>query len=558
MRTSIISFTVICVVLTANAGLFAEVINVPDDFETIQAGINAAEDGDTVLVQPGEYTERINFFGRDIVLSSLYLLSHNWESVNETSIVSSDNGSIVTFSNGESEDAELVGFTITSDPNDHFRCNEGSGIYCNNANPTIIACIITNQSATFRGGGIFIDGDCSVTIMDCQFLGNEAGFAGGGVYLGHGSAATITRCYFYENIAWDWEQNPGNAIFLGESSATLNFCTIANSPIERIEESGYSAIMLIGSNLNVLNSIIWTGWDVFITSRPDWREESICTIRYSDIENGREAFGGQQNLELIFEDNIEDDPLFIDINGGNHHLTEDSPCVDAGDPESPEDPDGTRADMGAFYYHQNFPPCEFDLLLPENEALVDCRDTVCFQWEASVDPNPEEEVSYRLVLHETELYEDTTIIETDTCYYDLVFMDIDGNGGCVRLWYEWFVYAISEEDTAESESHFWLIVAGTGSANSDDVVPLTFNLASIYPNPFNSSTSIGYSLPAPDYVTLSVHDIQGRLVTVLCDDTLPSGNYRAILRGDELPSGLYFVRLAGSQEAQTSKIMLIR
>ncbi len=44
------------------------------------------------------------------------------------------------------------------------------------------------------------------------------------------------------------------------------------------------------------------------------------------------------------------DPLFVEFNNGDYHLTENSPCIDAGDPNSPDDPDSTIADLGAFFY----------------------------------------------------------------------------------------------------------------------------------------------------------------------------------------------------------------
>ncbi|GBE30585.1 MAG TPA: T9SS type A sorting domain-containing protein [Bacteroidetes bacterium] len=51
--------------------------------------------------------------------------------------------------------------------------------------------------------------------------------------------------------------------------------------------------------------------------------------------------------------NISLDPLFVDPDNGNYHLQEGSPCIDAGDPDSPLDPDSTVADIGAFYFHHD-------------------------------------------------------------------------------------------------------------------------------------------------------------------------------------------------------------
>ena len=50
--------------------------------------------------------------------------------------------------------------------------------------------------------------------------------------------------------------------------------------------------------------------------------------------------------------NINDTPMFVNATIDDYHLQYGSPCIDAGDPSSPSDPDGTRADMGALYYDQ--------------------------------------------------------------------------------------------------------------------------------------------------------------------------------------------------------------
>jgi hypothetical protein len=81
---------------------------------------------------------------------------------------------------------------------------------------------------------------------------------------------------------------------------------------------------------------------------------SSTIVTYSDIEGGiGEPWFGTGC--------IDQDPFFLDPVSGDFHLTWDnfpvpdstrSPCIDSGDPASPQDPDSTRADMGAFHFHQ--------------------------------------------------------------------------------------------------------------------------------------------------------------------------------------------------------------
>ncbi len=89
-----------------------------------------------------------------------------------------------------------------------------------------------------------------------------------------------------------------------------------------------------------------------------------------------------QNLPGI--GNINDDPMFNDPDNHDYSLMENSPCIDAGDPASQLDPEGTIADMGALYYHQNvgvegnsnFTLSEFHLSVPfpnpfNNHAVIE-------------------------------------------------------------------------------------------------------------------------------------------------------------------------------------------
>jgi len=81
---------------------------------------------------------------------------------------------------------------------------------------------------------------------------------------------------------------------------------------------------------------------------------------------------------------------------------------------------------------------------------------------------------------------------------------------------------------------------------------------SAFPNPFNSSTTISYTLPAPGHYAIDVIDIQGRLVTKLSDGWREAGSYREVLNGGEIASGQYVMRLNSNRESQTTPITMIK
>src|SRR6187200_2435821 len=90
----------------------AAIVNVPGDFPTIQAGILAAFNGDTVLVEPGIYYENINFRGRQIVLTSRFYETGDTSYISSTIIdgsnpVHPDTASCIILNSGETSDAVI-------------------------------------------------------------------------------------------------------------------------------------------------------------------------------------------------------------------------------------------------------------------------------------------------------------------------------------------------------------------------------------------------------------------------------------------------------------------
>lgn len=85
----------------------------------------------------------------------------------------------------------------------------------------------------------------------------------------------------------------------------------------------------------------------------------------------------------------------------------------------------------------------------------------------------------------------------------------------------------------------------------------------VFPNPFNPETVIGFELPASEDVTLDVLNLKGVVIRVLWDETKPSGFHRMVwdgrdFSGKQLPSGVYLARLHRQDRIQTQKMMLLR
>jgi hypothetical protein len=132
----------------------ATIIHIPSSYSTIQEGINASSDGDTVLVQPGTYIENINFNGHNILLCSMFLPTGDSSYVLNTIVEGDTLGSVINFVNGEDSTATINGFTLRKGYAFH-----GGAIYCEDSDPIIEHNLLISNFAynSFPegGGGIY-------------------------------------------------------------------------------------------------------------------------------------------------------------------------------------------------------------------------------------------------------------------------------------------------------------------------------------------------------------------------------------------------------------------
>jgi predicted outer membrane repeat protein len=188
-------------------------IHIPADFATIQAGINAAVNSDTVLVANGTYTgdgnKNLDFTGKAIVVMS--------ENGAENCIIDCEgSGRGFNFHSGEVLTSVLKGFTITNGylVGDNMR---GAGIYCYSSSPTIEDCIITGNTAGDCGGGMDFTSSSNAVIRNCLITDNTVGNAtyrqAGGILCEVSSHITLENCEISNNSA-----NNGGALFITDGA----------------------------------------------------------------------------------------------------------------------------------------------------------------------------------------------------------------------------------------------------------------------------------------------------------------------------------------------------
>lgn len=367
------SSMVLVLALLPVPSVLAATLNVPQDYPTIQAAIDAAVAGDTVLVAPGSYQEMIDFVGKAITVKSS-------GGPDVTTIAGNQSGPMVSFLSGEGRDSLLEGFTIT---------NGSGGISCWSSSPTIrgnqivrnvasggagirhmrsSALIEDNSVSENTGNGIFSDGNaiirnnvisgnrvkpgtgggvfCANDTIDHNTISGNVAEEAGGIFA---KTAIITNNLISDNEASYYQgggieggdliannEVTGNKSGLG--AGIYGGHLVINNLVHHNRLDGYYLAAVYGSDIvrnttivdnveihhggvvggyygngTLVNCIVWHNFPAEIGGSP--------TVTYSDVGGGWPGTG-----------NINADPQFTDWVAGDYSLAPASPCLDAGDP----------------------------------------------------------------------------------------------------------------------------------------------------------------------------------------------------------------------------------
>ena len=200
--------------------LLADILLVPSEYPNIHSAISAAQDGDTVLVAPGQYNGGFSFQGKNIVVMSS-------DGANNTFIESPfSDFHCVMITGGEDSTAVLEGFSITNmnfDGTSHEGrdpVDQGGGIYITNSSPTIRNNVIINCEVSGSGGGIYLE-NSSMFMTDCTVYNNDAWKYGGGFFIGSSNEndpPSIIDCTITNNEA----QYGGGFYIWGDTAVVIN------------------------------------------------------------------------------------------------------------------------------------------------------------------------------------------------------------------------------------------------------------------------------------------------------------------------------------------------
>jgi len=127
---------------------------------------------------------------------------------------------------------------------------------------------------------------------------------------------------------------------------------------------------------------------------------------------------------------------------------------------------------------------------------------------------------------------------------------------------------ITDEELLIRKEFANYLLNGTGNLNKgtesvsnskdDNKLPKEFALFNNYPNPFNPTTTINYSIKQDGLVSLKVYDILGKEVATLVNENKPPGKHSVKFNASNLPSGIYFYRIVSGNFSATKKLILLK
>jgi parallel beta-helix repeat protein len=401
-----------------------------------------------------------------------------------------------------------------------------------------------------HGGAIGVEGMSGGLFEKNIIKNNTAFYYGGGIYIGH-STPRFENNLIYDNVC----NNYGSAVmFYNDDGGYFINNTLSGN-------TGDAAIHCCGFNDNVdpviSNNIIWGNSAAFsfngVKNQP--------LIGYNDIQGSFPAQG------VNVGNNLYVNPLFVNPSGKDFRLNTGSPCISAAtatnapasDFADRVRPTGEGIDMGAYEF---FDDGTLPVTLSSFNAIYTASNTVSILWTSASESNligyhlyrntdggldTADRISSAVVPAMNQpnghSYQFTdTEIEADTHYqYWLQSVELDGS-------YEFYgpIHIVS--------GHIGIVAPS---------VPVKTGIHSVYPNPFNPTTSISFALEKDSEVEIVIYNAKGQIVNALLKAYYTAGQYSKNWNATDLndhkcSTGMYFCVMKAEGKEFVKKIMLLK
>ena len=553
------------ILFLCSGALSATIINIPTDYATIQQGIDASQDSDTVLVQPGTFVENINYNGKNITVGSLFLITADTSFISQTIIDGNHQGSVVTFENGEDTTTVLCGFTIINGLGYDADPFTGGGINVNQSSPSLQNLIVMNNHSEYIGGGMLLGGS-NIELSDIIVKYNTSDAMGGGI--GCVCSANFMNVNVHDN---------DSGIYCTFSTISMKYVTIENN-------SPYGGLTSCDSELNLEKSTIKGNYSQYAgggigTSFTDISLSEVIVTNNTSADTGGGMYicGDDANLfNTIVENNTayQGGGIFFracmyDI---KYSVIANNISTYTG---------------GGIYSQHDLGNIENSTIVYNNGGGIYCDLIHELEIKNSIITN--NTLHYGINLNGGDcsiyysdfwdntlgnlsgIYDSTGINVTtnangDSCdiYYNIQMdpMFVDPTNLDYHLqWDSPCIDAGDPDSPLDPDStivdmgayYYHHNVANDESPNVYDNIKIIN-----FPNPFSTSTKISFSLPHPEKVKIQIYNLKGQLVETLLDEQKQAGNHSIVWEADEMSSGIYFCKLATNKLSSIQKLVIIK
>ncbi len=537
MKYSVFLLIAFCALLTADTFL------VPSEYPSIHDAISAAQDGDTVLVSPGQYCGGFSFQGKNIVLRSS-------GSANNTFIESPFSSfHCVSITGGEDSTAVLEGFSITNmnfDGTSHEGRDpvaNGGGIYITNSSPTIRNNVISNCEVSEFGGGIYIMNSSSC-LTENTIINSYAHGSGGGIRVGgnsiNGQPLRIIDCTISNNEA----QITGGMSITHSNAEIINNTIINNVGLG--QGAGgigiYSPSVLLYSNY-ISGNEGGRGGGVAISGNVTLIG-NIIVENQAGIGGGIACYGNYLLMEnnTVCMNTAISDPYGT---GGLRIVNCDTAFVTNNIIWGNQAPNGTVPNI---LIYDTYTTISYSNIGGGIDSIwIDPTSTLIWG-PGNIDIDPQFETG---PLGDYHLSLGSPCIDAGNPDWEYNDPEDPFNPGYAL----WPAMGTTRNDMGAFGGggvNYWLTV------EEESFTPETMLVLKSFPNPFSSSCTVCYQLDESSQVNLSVFDLSGRLIETLVDEVVHAGMYSEYFDGSGLFSGMYLIRLVAGEHAASRRCIVVR